>query len=70
MINKDKLRGAIRAKGYTLHDFCNIIGMGCTTFIRKETNDSFGLDEVQRIVHALHLTHEESVEIFFANCLT
>ena len=67
MINKDKLRGAIRAKGFTLKTLCETVGISVSSFIRKEKHDSFGIDEVSKIVLALGLTRDEAVDIFLAS---
>lgn len=60
-----KLEYEIKNKGYTIKEFCRIIGMSRSAFYRKCIGKSeFTQGEIQRIVDVLEL--ESPMGIFFA----
>lgn len=66
-MNANKLRGEIVAKGYSLKEFSDIVGIKRTALYRKLNGiTEFDRAEIERIVIALDLTAEQTGDIFFA----
>lgn len=61
-----KLRGKIVEKGFTVVEFCKMIGMNPATFYRKlQTNgEEFTLGETFSMIRVLKLSKDEAVTIF------
>ena len=66
-MNANKLRGEIIARGYTIKQFSDIVGIKRTALYRKLNGiTEFDRAEIERIVIALDLTAEQTGDIFFA----
>lgn len=68
MIDTNKLRGAIRAKGYTLEDGAKAIGISSATMQRKLKAGVFGSDEIEKMIVAFEI--KNPADIFFAKEVT
>lgn len=66
MLKANRLKGKIISNDMTITSFSKMVGMDSSTFYRKMTHNSFTVEEVDRIIEALHLSLDEAVEIFFA----
>jgi len=68
MIDTNKLRGAIRAKGYTLAEAAKIIGISESSMQRKLKIGIFGSDEIEKMIDAYDI--REPKEVFFVQKVT
>lgn len=68
MIDKNKLKGAIISKGYTIDSFSQAMGMSRTAFYRRLRRGWFGTDEVQSMMKKLDIA--DPTPIFFADEVT
>ena len=65
------LRGKISECGMSVKKFCKVADFARSTFDRKMKGESsFDLSEANRIRDVLHLTDEETCNIFFTNEVT
>ena len=68
MLNKNKLRGKIVEKGYSVRTIAAEIGLNKATFYRKMNGTSdFTREEIQKIAVLLDLSVQEKEEIFFGS---
>ena len=68
MFNKNKLRGKIVEKGYSVRTIAAEIGLNEATFYRKMNGTSdFTREEIQKIALLLNLSVQEKEEIFFGS---
>ena len=65
MIKTDELRGVIAKNGYSQSDVAKMIGITPKTFYEKMKNGVFGSDEIQIMIHNLHI--KDPMAIFFAD---
>lgn len=66
MVNTDKLRGAIKAKGLNEGDFAEKLGINKSTFSAKINSGKFTIGEADKIASLLCLSKEEATNIFFS----
>ena len=64
MILVDKLRGEIKANGYTQEQLAKAMGVTPKTLTIKLQKGVFGSDEIEKLVDLLHI--EKPWDIFFA----
>ncbi len=64
MIDTNKLRGAIKAKGYTQAEFAKKIGICEQTLSKKLNRGVFDSNEMQAMIDILEIT--DPCSIFFA----
>ena len=70
MIDKNKLRGAAMAHGFTFGKLAKAIGVTPETLNRNITKNSLGVNHVHEIQELLHLSDSEVLEIFLSQqCL-
>lgn len=68
MYNYDKLRGKIKEHFGTLEKFSSSLGIGISTLnSRLSENTYFNQKEIAKCIELLHLTDDETREIFFEN---
>ena len=68
MINTNKLRGIIKAKGYTLEEGAKAIGISSATMQRKMKAGVFGSDEIDKMIVVFEI--QNPADIFFAKEVT
>ena len=66
MIDKNKLRGAAMAHGFTFGKLAKAIGITPETLNRNIAKNSLGVNHVKRIQELLHLSDSEVFEIFLS----
>ena len=66
MINKNKLRGAAMARGFTFGKLAKAIGITPETLNRNIAKNSLGVNQVKCIQELLHLSDSEVLEIFLS----
>lgn len=65
MVDTNKLRGAIVAKGKNQQQIAKEIGVDRSTFYRKmKEGGSFTIEEVSKMARVIPLTNEEAIDIF------
>lgn len=65
-MNKNMLYAEIKLKGYSLQEFLTRINMNRSTWNKKVRGiHEFTRDEIVRIIEALNLSVEKTMEIFF-----
>ncbi len=67
MLDVQKLKGKLVEKGKTIDAVSADLGINPATFYRKLKNNSFKINEADRLVEVLSLTREEATSIFLAN---
>ena len=68
MVDKNKLRAAWVAKGFTQSDVAQKIGVSEATFSRRMQQGRFDSDEIETLVALLEIN--DIADIFFANLVT
>ncbi len=63
MFNRNLLKAEIVKNGLTQEEFCKIIAMPQSTFVRKMKTGQFYTEEAQKICETLHI--EDPAKIFF-----
>ena len=66
MIDKNKLRGAAMAHGFTFGKLAKAIGITPETLNRNIAKNSLGVNQVKCIQELLHLSDSEVLEIFLS----
>ena len=66
MIDKNKLRGAAMARGFTFGKLAKAIGITPETLNRNIAKNSLGVNHVHKIQELLHLSDSEVLEIFLS----
>lgn len=67
MMNANALKAKMAFAGLSAKTLCQMCDIGLSAFYRKLTGASeFTQGEISRIAYALHFTHDEICEIFFA----
>ena len=66
MIDKNKLRGAAMAHGFTFGKLAKAIGITPETLNRNIAKNSLGVNHVKCIQELLHLSDNEVLEIFLS----
>lgn len=66
MIDKNKLRGAAMAHGFTFGKLAKAIGITPETLNRNIAKNSLGVNHVHEIQELLHLSDSEVLEIFLS----
>lgn len=66
MIDKNKLRGAAMARGFTFGKLAKTIGITPETLNRNIAKNSLGVNHVHKIQELLHLSDSEVLEIFLS----
>ena len=66
MIDKNKLRGAAIAHGFTFGKLAKAIGITPETLNRNIAKNSLGVNHVHEIQELLHLSDSEVLEIFLS----
>ena len=66
MIDKNKLRGAAMAHGFTFGKLAKVIGITPETLNRNIAKNSLGVNHVKCIQELLHLSDNEVLEIFLS----
>ena len=70
-MKRNVLRGKIVEHGLTIGEFCKRTNISRSTFDRKMNGDSeFNRDEISRMIAELHLSADETRNIFFADGVT
>lgn len=67
MLNVQKLKGKIVEKGKSVESVSAELGINPATFYRKLKNNSFEINEADKLVDILALTNEEAIAIFFSH---
>ena len=68
MVDTNKLRGAIVAKGKDQQQVAKEIGIDRSTFYRKmKEGGAFTIEEVSNMAKTIPLTNEEAIDIFLNN---
>lgn len=67
MLDVQKLKGKIVEKGKSVESVSAELGINPATFYRKLKNNSFEINEADKLVDILSLTNDEAVAIFFSN---
>jgi len=70
MVNSQKLRGEIIAKGYTQEYIANQIGITPKTFTDRMKRGVFKSDEIEKIIEILQMDYGTAMSIFFSNSVT
>lgn len=65
-LNANKLNGKIVEKGMTKEGLAMVIGVDRATLFRRIKNNKLLLSDVHKIIKALDLTTEETLNIFFS----
>lgn len=66
MLDVQKLKGKIIEKGKSVESISRDIGINPSTFYRKLNNNTFEINEADKIVSILALTGAEASAIFFS----
>lgn len=66
MLDVQKLKGKIVEKGKSVETLSREIGINPSTFYRKLNNNSFEINEADRIARILSLSGAEAAAIFFS----
>ena len=67
-MNRSKLLGKIKEKGYTTRELAFSAGMSLSSMSRKLNGHAeFTRDEINAIVDALELSNEDLLDIFFTS---
>ena len=66
MLDASRLKGKIVEKNTNIEELSRKIGINYATFYRKLKNNSFSIEEADKIAAALSLTNEEATAIFFS----
>lgn len=66
MLDAQKLKGKIIEKGKSVESISRDIGINPSTFYRKLNNNTFEINEADKIVSILALTGAEASAIFFS----
>lgn len=66
LIDKNKLRGAAMARGFTFGKLAKAIGITPETLNRNIAKNSLGVNHVHEIQELLHLSDSEVLEIFLS----
>ena len=66
VIDKNKLRGAAMARGFTFGKLAKAIGITPETLNRNIAKNSLGVNHVHEIQELLHLSDSEVLEIFLS----
>ena len=69
MLDVQKLKGKIVEKGKSVESVSAELGINPATFYRKLKNNSFEINEADKLVDILSLTNDEAVSIFFSNAV-
>lgn len=69
MLDVQKLKGKMVEKGKSVETISAEIGINPATFYRKLKNNSFEINEAEKLVDLLSLTNEEAIAIFFADTI-
>ena len=67
MLDVQKLKGKIVEKGKSVESVSAELGINPATFYRKLKNNSFEINEADKLVDILSLTSDEAIAIFFSN---
>ena len=67
MLDVQKLKGKIVEKGKSVESVSAELGINPATFYRKLKNNSFEINEADKLVDILSLTNDEAIAIFFSN---
>lgn len=67
MLDVQKLKGKIVEKGKSVESVSAELGINPATFYRKLKNNSFEINEADKLVDILTLTNEEAIAIFFSH---
>lgn len=67
MVNTSKLKGKMKEKNKTQEDLAKVLNMSVKTTNVRLKKGIFKTNEIDIITHFLHLTREETVDIFFAH---
>lgn len=67
MLDVQKLKGKIVEKGKSVESVSAELGINPATFYRKLKNNSFEINEADKLVDILDLTNEEAIAIFFSH---
>lgn len=67
MLDVQKLKGKIVEKGKSVESVSAELGINPATFYRKLKNNSFEINEADKLVDILALTNEEVIAIFFSH---
>ena len=65
-INRGLLKAKLVSVGKTMDGLAADIGLERTTFYRRLRNATLTVGDVHKIIEVLHLTAQETIEIFFA----
>jgi len=66
LLDASRLKGKIVEKNTNIEELSRKIGINHATFYRKLKNNSFSIEEADKIAVALSLTNEEATAIFFS----
>ncbi|MBR1740001.1 MAG: XRE family transcriptional regulator [Ruminococcus sp.] len=66
MLDVNKLKGKIIEKGKNVEAVALDIGIDSSTFYRKMKNNSFEIEEADKIVKVLELSRDDAMSIFFS----
>lgn len=69
MLDVQKLKGKIVEKGKSVESVSAELGINPATFYRKLKNNSFEINEADKLVDILSLTNDEAVSIFFSSAV-
>ena len=69
MLDVQKLKGKIVEKGKSVESVSAELGINPATFYRKLKNNSFEINEADKLVDILSLTSDEAISIFFSNAV-
>lgn len=69
MLDVQKLKGKIVEKGKSVESVSAELGINPATFYRKLKNNSFEINEADKLVDILSLTNDEAIAIFFSNAV-
>ena len=64
MLDERALKAAMVQHGFTQESLSKAIGISSRTFYNKCKSGNFGADEMERMIHLLHL--KSPMDIFFA----
>lgn len=67
MLDVQKLKGKIVEKGKSVESVSAELGINPATFYRKLKNNSFEINEADKLIDILTLTNEEAIAIFFSH---
>lgn len=66
MLDVKKLKGKIVERGRTIESVSADLGINPATFYRKLKNNSFEINEADKLVNILSLSGSEATAIFFS----